>query len=77
MVSRCFTRALHLIRLLVYNKSINYNGDNKYHIRFLFFKSIGSYGIALGFIIGNFMCINSMLSRDVIRYIGKINIINC
>ena len=40
---------------------------------FLFFKSIGSYGIALASSLA-ILCVIPMLSRDVIRYIGKFSI---
>ena len=69
-----FTRALHAYKIVrctikasIIMVIINIILD------FLFFKSIGSYGIALASSLA-ILCVIPMLSRDVIRYIGKFSI---
>ena len=69
-----FTRALHAYKIVrctikasIMMVIINIILD------FLFFKSIGSYGIALASSLA-ILCVIPMLSRDVIRYIGKFSI---
>jgi putative peptidoglycan lipid II flippase len=69
-----FTRALHAYKIVkctikasIVMVIINIILD------FLFFKSIGSYGIALASSLA-ILCVIPMLSRDVIRYIGEFSI---